>query len=136
MADLDPNRWRKRGFCRTLVGLSFGTRRPLEAIVHFGKSERAIAVDGVNALDHTAAHRVSKVQAQRKPVFPPVVPADVIERRKITVAIGGPAVEAKRCWLESAAACVPQIILIAEPQPVYVTSQRKRFGRPQHYFFK
>src|SRR5580658_612222 len=115
---------------------SFRTRLPLEAIIHFGKSERAIAIDGINVLDHTAAHRVSKVQAQRKPEFPLVVPADVIERREVTVTTGGPPVEAKRCWLERAAARVPQIILIAQPQTVYVTPHRKRFGRPQHYLFK
>jgi hypothetical protein len=48
----------KRSLCRIFLGLSFRTRRPSEAIVHFGKSARAIAIIGINFLDHIATHRV------------------------------------------------------------------------------
>src|ERR1700691_5921027 len=117
--------WRKRSLSGILGAPSLRIRKASEPIIHFGKSERAVAIDGINVLDHTAAHRVSKIQAQRKPVFPLVVPADVVERCQITGPIGGPSVEAECGRLERAAARIPQIILIAQPQPVYVTAHRE-----------
>src|SRR5271163_430272 len=108
----------------------------LEAIIQFAITECAVGISWVDFFDDVAADRVSEVKAERNAVLPFVVAADVIQSREGCVAVRSSSVETEGPGLKCATACVPQVILVAQPESVDVAPDCKFLGGPQYHFGK
>src|ERR1700719_1168861 len=108
----------------------------LETVVHFCESEQAVAAAGINSFDNRAAWCVAKIQTQRNAVGKFIVRAYVVKICQSGRAIGWPPGKSKCPWLVSAAARVPEVVAVGQPQTMNIRAHYQLFTRTQHQLRK
>src|SRR5580658_10313076 len=93
---------------------------PSKTVIRLHKAHLGIVVDRENLLHHLAAARITVIQTQRKRARELIVPAHVVERRQARGSVRWAAVEAECPRLKRAAAGIPKIVIVSQPQSVYV----------------
>src|SRR5579871_4137798 len=111
-------------------------RNRSEAIVGFDEAELGVAVAGEDVLDHCPAACISEIEAQAQGARGLIVGADIVERGETGGSVGGTAIETEGPGLKRAAARIPEIVTVAEPQPVHVGAQSDALVRAKHEFAK
>src|ERR1035438_9369045 len=96
----------------------------LKVIVHFGVSERAVAIRRINRFDYVAANGVSKVKRERYSITPLIIAAHIVKRRQAGVPIRRATLETKSPRLIRAAAGIPQVRTACQPQAVNIAPHR------------